>query len=114
MATISHATPNQSGSNDEVIEVWVEYDEINDGVTVNPTQLHKDTVVRFRNPKGHKLRIEFLTPSGNDCDMVTDSQIYRLTVGGTYHFKCFFMPPGEGGEISPTNGGVIDVMPQRP
>ena len=114
MATTSHATPKQPGSNDAVIEVSVEYDEINDGVTVNPTQLHKDTVVRFKNPKGHKVRIEFLSPAGDDCDIVTDAQDYRLTVGGTYHFKCFFTPPGEEGEISPANGGVIDVMPQRP
>ena len=114
MATTSQIGTKGNDPSEDVVEVWVEYDEINDGVTVNPTQLHKDTVVRFKNPKGHKVRIEFLSPAGDDCDIVTDAQDYKLTVGGTYHFKCFFTPPGEQGEISPTNGGVIDVMPQRP
>ena len=113
MATTSQAPANGTDPKEHVLEVLVEYDETNDCVTVNPDHLHKETIVRFKNPDGHRLRIEFLSPSGDDCDVVTDSEIYRLKIGGTYHFRCYFTPPG-GKEISPGNGGVIDVEPQRP
>ena len=113
MATTSQAPTNATDPGSETVDVWVEYDEENDGVSVTPTAVHKDKVVRFRNSKGHNLRIEFLSPAGDDCDMVTDSQLYRLKIGGTYHFKCYFTPVG-GEEFSPSNGGVIDVEPQRP
>ena len=113
MATTSQAPTNTTDPGSEAVDVWVEYDEENDGVNVTPTAVHKDTVVRFRNSKGHKL-IEFLSPAGDDCDMVMDSKIYALRIGGTYHFKCFFIHPETGYEISPKNGGVIDVEPQRP
>ena len=97
-----------------VHDVLVAYDKTNDGVMVSSGEVRKGTIVRFRDPAGGKLRIKFLLPNGKETDPVVDSETYTLAVGGTYHFKCFFTLPGTSREISPRNGGVIDVMPQRP
>ena len=95
------------------IEISVEYNEATDSVTVTPTTVKKNSCVRFKNPKG-KLRIVFLSPTGKETDEVLDSDTCMLTVGGTYHFKCFFTAYGAKTEISPKTGGVIDVIPPRP
>jgi hypothetical protein len=95
-------------------EISVDYNETSYAVTVSPEKIDKDTCVRFKNPKGGKLRIVFLSPTGKETDTVTDSDTCTLTVGGFYHFKCFFTPPGSNNEISPKTGGVIDVIPHRP
>ena|SRR5205823_7769573 len=108
---IEIATPNNVG---DVQEISVEYDEINDGVIVTPPEVAKGKIVRFKDPKGGKLRIEFLCPNGKETDPVLDSEFYTLVEGGTYHFKCFFTRPGASREVSPKTGGVIDVLPRRP
>jgi hypothetical protein len=119
MATITQVTsngaPKASGSS-TIKDIWVSYDEANDGVILDPDPLavNKDTTARFRDPNGGKLRIVFLSPTGKETDEVLDSETYTLTVGGTYHFKCFFIAPGSTTEKNPKNGGVIDVIPQRP
>lgn len=93
--------------------VRVEYDETNDSVTVTPQAIEKGTTVRFKNPSGG-LRIAFLSPSGEEMEPLSDTELFKLAIGGTYHFRCFFTPVGKNGEISPENGGVIDVLPLRP
>jgi hypothetical protein len=97
-----------------VQEVLVEYNENNDTVTVTPTEVNKGATVRFKSPKGVKLRIEFLLPNSKETDSVSDSEEYTLSEGGTYHFKCFFTPLGATSEVCPKIGGVIDVLPRRP
>ena len=97
----------------EVQEISVQYDEATDAVTVTPGQVSKGTTARFKNPGG-KLRIVFLSPSGKEMEPVSDSELCKLTIGGTYHFRCFFSSVGQNDEISPESGGVIDVVPQRP
>ena len=98
----------------DVQQISVEYDEVTDKVIVTPSAVHKDTIVRFKNPKGGKVRIVFLCPDGKETESVSDSELYTLTIGGTYHFKCFFTPYGAKDEDSPRSGGVIDVLPRRP
>lgn len=98
----------------DVQEISVGYDEINDSVIVTPEAVRKGTTVRFKDPKGSKLRIVFLSPNGKEVETVSDSESYKLTTGGSYHFKCFFTLPGASGEVYPKSGGVIDVMPRRP
>jgi hypothetical protein len=97
-----------------VQDVSVAYDEANDGVTVTPGQIGKGATVRFSDPKGGRLRIEFLLPNGQETTPVLDSEFYILEIGGIYHFKCFFLPKGASVEISPKNGGILDVVPERP
>lgn len=96
-----------------VQEIQVEWDKAY-GVIVNPSSVAKGTTVRFKDPSGGKLRIAFLSPGGKEILSVSDSEEYALTVGGVYHFKCFFTPLGAKHEISPPDGGVIEVLPQRP
>jgi hypothetical protein len=98
----------------DVHDIDIDYNESTGAVTVTPTWVDKNTTVRFKNPKGGKLRIVFLSPTGKETDTVLDSELCTLSVGGTYHFKCFFTPSGAKNEISPKSGGVIDVVPQRP
>jgi hypothetical protein len=98
----------------KVLTIWVAYDKANDGVTVNPGQVDKGTTVQFLDPDKGKLRIAFLSPTGRESDTVLDSHVAMMVIGGVYHFKCFFTPVGATHEISPTNGGVIVVSPERP
>src|SRR5437762_2313111 len=74
----------------DVVDIWVEYDATEDSVHVTPGEVHKDSAVRFRDPTGGKLRIIFLSPTGDETTTVSDSQLCTLRVGGSYHFKCFF------------------------
>ena len=98
---------------ENVQEITVEYDEIQNIVTVNPPSIPKGATVLFKSTKGTKLRIEFLLPNGEETRFISDSETYLLSVGGTFHFKCFFTFPGAQKEY-PKEGGVIDVVPQRP
>ncbi len=95
-------------------EILVEYDTATDRVIVTPQEVPKGTTVRFKDPKGRRLRIVFLSAVGDEVDTVLDSEVCTLTVGGAYHFKCFLTPPGAKSEISPNGAGVIDVIPHRP
>lgn len=96
-----------------VNEILVEYDPITDRMTVNPGQVAKGATVRFRDPKGNKLKIVFLSPEGNESDTVSDSDSCTMLVGGVYHFQCFFTPPGAY-EFAAMSGGVLEVYPTRP
>lgn len=97
----------------DVQEISVQYNEATDAVTVTPGEVRKGTTVRFKNPGG-KLRIVFLSPSGKEMEAVSDSELCKLTIGGTYHFRCFFSSVGLNDEVNPESGGVLDVVPQRP
>ncbi|HWZ42732.1 MAG TPA: hypothetical protein VNW97_04615 [Candidatus Saccharimonadales bacterium] len=118
MSTITQATPVDAVSTPVVFtdlqDIQVAYDKIHDRVTVTPNQMDKGATVRFHDPNGGKLRIVFLSPCGKEMDSVSDSEPYVLKIGGTYHFKCFFSPLEGTTETSPENGGIIDVVPQRP
>ena len=95
-------------------DIQLRYNEATWGVTVTPDTVHKGTTVRFVNPDGGKVRVVFLSPRGNEVDAVKDSESCLLAIGGSYHFKCFFLPEGATREIAATTGGVIDVIPHRP
>jgi hypothetical protein len=85
-------------------------------VAVKPDQVNKDLEmpVRFVNPDGGKVRIVFLSPMGKETDEVQDSQLCNLTVGGFFHFNCYFTPPGATKEFPATTGGTLDVIPHKP
>jgi hypothetical protein len=119
METLTHQVP-ESGAIaaahkfPEVQNISVEYDQKNDRVIVTPGKVHKGDTVCFKDPKGSKLRIVFLSPSGKETDAMLDSEACAMTIGGSYHFKCFFTLPGATSEISPATGGILDVVPHRP
>lgn len=114
MSTSTQVTPNRRDiAPAEIQEIHVEYNGSN-SVTVTPTSVSKGTTARFKDPKGGKLRIVFLSPTGKATDHVLDSELCTLTVGGMYHFKCFFTGADGVERESPTNGGVIEVSPVRP
>lgn len=116
MSAILTILPNGAGatSGADTQEILVAYDEANDGVTVTPDSVAKNTHVRFVDPNGGRLRVAFLCPDGKEVEVVPHMTWCMMLIGGTYHFKCYFTPAGYAHEISPTNGGVIDVMPRRP
>ena len=97
-----------------VQEILVDYDPISGGVTVNPGTVDKGKTVRFKDPKGGRLRVVFLSPEGNETDQVLDRDSCTMIVGGIYHFKCFFTLPGTTTEIASKTGGVLEVYPPRP
>ena len=115
MSALPQLTPDGSdlapARSTNVQDIFVEYDETNDGVTVTPDNVKKGSSARFKCSKG-PLKITFLSPTGKEMETLTESDICALTVGGTYHFKCSFTTAD--GTESPTNGGVIDVLPRRP
>jgi hypothetical protein len=116
MSAIPKTLPNGAGaiSVTDTQEIYVAYDQANNGVTVTPDSVVKNTRIRFVDPNGGQLRVVFLAPDGKEVEVVPHMAWCTMSVGGTYHFKCYFTPVGYDHEISPTNGGVIDVMPRRP
>jgi plastocyanin len=99
------ASATNGGSSGEVEssrfqDIHLRYDEATWGVTVTPDTVHKGTTVHFVNPDGGKVRVVFLSPRGNETDAVKDSESCLLAIGGTYHFKCFFLPEGATREIA--------------
>ncbi|HEV3041249.1 MAG TPA: hypothetical protein VHA33_26010 [Candidatus Angelobacter sp.] len=117
MSTQITPAPDDPHTNiEEVQEISVEYDEATDSVKVTPQEIEKGehgAKVCFKNPQGAKLRIQFLLPNGEETRFIADSETYLLSVGGTFHFKCFFTFPGARNEV-PKYGGVIDILPRRP
>jgi hypothetical protein len=111
---LSIPMPTVARPSKDVVEIMVDYDEAVGWVNVTPSSVTKGTTVCFRNPKGGKLRIAFLSPTGDESTTATDSEVLTLTVGGTFHFKCYFTLSGATIETSPTSIGVIDVFPHRP
>lgn len=98
----------------DVQEILVEYNASTGGVTVTPGQVDKGTTVRFRDPKGSKLKMVFLSPEGIETDTVLDSDTCTMIVGGIYHFLCYFTPPGAEYPIAAKTGAVLEVYPPRP
>jgi hypothetical protein len=106
-----------SGSSD-VTEIVLDYDPETEVVTPTPgsveegTIIKKDTTICFKGREG-KVRVVFLSPFNDNTVEMIDSEERKLTVGGVYHFRCFFIEPG-GREIEGRNGGILDVQPNRP
>jgi hypothetical protein len=97
----------------DVKEIVLDYDLATGAVTVTPDTVEKGTTICFKGREGKvKVRAVFLSPFGDDTVEMHDSQNRTLTVGGIYHFRCFFTEPG-GKEIALT-GGILDVPPNRP
>jgi hypothetical protein len=83
--------------------------------TVSPQQVNKNefpTVFFHTEPPG-KVRVVFLSPEGNETDVVADSEEYKLVKGGFYHFNCYFTS-AEGKEDNEPVGGTLDVIPHKP
>ena len=93
--------------------ITLDYDPTTYGVTLDPVEVPKNTMICFKAKSG-TVRVVFLSPFGDEIITLLDSQTIQATVGGCYHFKCFFTPAGGGPEIESTTGGVIDVQPHRP
>jgi hypothetical protein len=93
-------------------DVTLDYDTTY-GVSVTPKQVNKDESMCFKGKNGTTVRVIFVSPFGDEQLKMADSEIRMLTVGGIYHFKCFFTPPG-GTESQAQTGGILDVQPHRP
>ncbi|HKD79444.1 MAG TPA: hypothetical protein VKH81_07095 [Candidatus Angelobacter sp.] len=85
-------------------------------VTVSQDEVYKDLdmPVIFENPNGELVKIVFLSPEGKETDEVKAGKECTLTVGGFYHYNCYFIPAGETEPIKATTGGTLDVLPHRP
>ena len=93
-------------------EIILDYDP-EYGVTVTPEEVKRDKTICFKGKNGTKVRVIFVSPFGDELLEMADSEMRMLTVGGFYHFKCFFTPIG-GKEIASKTGGILDVQPHRP
>jgi plastocyanin len=113
-ASATNGESSAEVENSRFQDIHLRYNEATWGVTVTPDTVHKGTTVRFVNPDGGKVRVVFLSPRGNEVDAVKDSESCLLAIGGSYHFKCFFLPEGATREIAAATGGFIDVIPHRP
>jgi hypothetical protein len=100
-----------SGSSD-VTEIVLDYDPETGVVTVTPSTVEKGTTICFKGRDG-KVRVVFVSPFNDNTVEMLDSDERTLTVGGVYHFRCFFIEPG-GREIEGRTGGILDVQPNRP
>lgn len=93
-------------------EIILDYDP-EYGVKVTPEEVKRDKTICFKGKNGTKVRVIFVSPFGDELLEMADSETRMLTVGGFYHFKCFFTPIG-GKEIASKTGGILDVQPHRP
>ena len=93
-------------------KIVLDYDPITHIVTATPEKVDKDTTIYFTSPRG-KVRVVFVSPFDDNTIEVLDSQVRTATVGGIYHFRCFFTEPGER-ESEGRTGGILDVQPNRP
>ena len=96
-------------------EITLDYDPKTYAVSVTPNKIGKGSTIRFRSPKG-KVRVVFVSPFNTDSVEMLDSEQRTLTVGGCYHFRCFFKSESDeyGQEIESPTGGVLDIEPHRP
>ncbi len=94
-------------------EIILDYDPETYGVKVTPGEVGRGETICFKGKNGTKVRVIFVSPFGDELPEMADSETRRLTVGGIYHFKCFFTPVG-GKEIASKTGGILDVQPHRP
>ena len=94
------------------VPIMLKYDPTTYEVTVNPEMIVKGTTICFKCSKA-KVRVVFLSPFGDNGPELKDSEPRAFTVGGIYHFRCFFQEDGYPEIESPT-GGVVDVQPYRP
>ena len=98
----------------DVKEIVLDYDLETRAVTVTPDTVDKGTTICFKSREGKvKVRVVFVSPFNDNTVEMFDSQNRTVTVGGIYHFRCFFIEPG-GREIEGLTGGILDVPPHRP
>jgi hypothetical protein len=95
-----------------VVPIMLEYDPTTYAVTVTPTTIAKGARICFKCSTA-KVRVIFLSPFNDNGPELQDSEPRVITVGGIYHFRCFFQVDGYSEIESPT-GGVVDVPPYRP
>jgi plastocyanin len=93
-------------------EIILDYDPKTYAVMVNTSQVNTGDTICFRGARG-EVRVVFISPFGDDTIEMADSEPRTLTVGGHYHYQCYFTPYG-GKEIQGKTGGILDVQPHRP
>ena len=93
-------------------EIILDYDPQTGKVTATPEKVDKDSTIYFTSPRG-KVRVVFVSPFDDNTVEMLDSEMRTPTVGGVYHFRCFFTEPGER-ESEGHTGGILDVQPNRP
>lgn len=116
MSTITQVPTNSAGTEfKNATKIELRYDATY-GVTVNPDQVDKNSQmpIYFMNPDGDTVKVAFLSPTGQETEEVFDSQLCTITVGGFYHFNCYFTPRGATIPIKATVGGTLDVLPHKP
>jgi hypothetical protein len=108
--TLSNANQEINADREIILDYDPEY-----GVKVKPKRVYKNKTktICFKGKNGTKVRVIFVSPFGDELLEMADSETRKLTVGGIYHFKCFFTPV-RGKEIASKTGGILDVQPHRP
>lgn len=94
-------------------EIVLDYNPKTYALTVTPEKVKRHETICFKGTNDTKVRIVFISPFGDELLEMVDSEKRTLSVGGVYHFKCFFTPKG-GKEMQSKQGGILDVQPHRP
>ncbi len=95
------------------VPVMLEYNPTTDAVTVTPSTIAKGATICFKCSNG-KVRVVFLSPFNEPWTELKDSEPRTVSVGGVFHFRCFFQQDEYSKEIESTTGGILDVQPHKP
>ena|ERR1700743_145781 len=95
------------------VPVMLEYNPTTYAVTVTPSTITKGATICFKCSNG-KVRVIFLSPFSDNGPELKDSEPRTLTVGGLFHFRCFFQLDGYSNEVESPMGGILDVQPHKP
>ena len=94
-------------------EIILDYDPKTNEVTATPEVVQRGATICFKGKYGTRVRVVFVSPFGDEMLEMADSVTRALSIGGFYHFKCFFTTSA-GEEIEGKTGGILDVQPHRP
>jgi hypothetical protein len=72
-----------------VVPIMLEYNPTTYAVSVTPSIVAKGATICFNCSQG-SVRVVFVSPFNDDGPQLLDSEPRTLTVGGIYHFRCFF------------------------
>jgi hypothetical protein len=96
-----------------VVPIMLEYNPTTYAVSVTPSTVAKGATICFTCSTG-SVRVVFVSPFNDDGPQLSMSEPRTVTVGGLYHFRCFFKASEYDQEVASPTGGVIDVQPHRP
>ncbi len=113
MVSPTQAVHGTGSSTPPVVPIMLEYNPTTYAVSVTPSTVAKGATICFNCSQG-SVRVVFVSPFNDDGPQLLDSEPRTLTVGGIYHFRCFFKANEYSEEVASPTGGILDVQPHRP